>query len=59
MTGVGVLVASVVAGALWEHRGPRTMLATDAALAALAAALFIVLLPRAREHLDRAHAAPA
>jgi MFS family permease len=59
VTGVGVLVASVVAGVLWERRGPGVMLATDAALAALAAVLFIVLLPRAHEHRDRAHATPA
>ncbi len=56
--GAALLPASIVAGALWDHAGPRAMLATDAALALLAALAFALLLPPHREgRAARAHVA--
>jgi MFS family permease len=54
--GVALLPASALAGVLWDRFGPRAMLATDAALALLAALLFAVWMPIGREREER-HAA--
>ena len=54
VVGAALLPASVMAGYLWDHFStPSIMLGVDAALAVLAAALFLVLLPSGRELLDR------
>jgi MFS family permease len=53
VVGTALLPASVVAGALWQWRGPRAALATDAVLALAAAILFAVSLPTRREYSDR------
>jgi len=45
VVGLALLPASIVAGALWDRVGPSAALALDAALAAVAALLFAVLLP--------------
>ena len=42
VSGAGLLIASVVAGALWERVSPRAALLVGAALAALAAAALLV-----------------
>ena len=58
VVGAALLPASIVAGVLWERLGPRAALAVDAALALLAAVLFVVLLPPRGEYSDRhGHAA--
>jgi MFS family permease len=55
--GAALLPASIVAGWLWDRFGPPVTFAVGAALAALAALLFIVLLPARDERRDRpAHA---
>ncbi len=51
--GVALLPASVMAGELWDHLGPRAMLGVDAALALAGGLLFAVLLPSRREYSDR------
>jgi MFS family permease len=56
VVGLALLPASVMAGILWDRFGPRAMLAADAALALVAALLFALLLPAAREFRDRGHA---
>ncbi len=56
VVGLALLPASLVAGALWDRVGAGPTLALDAALAALAAVLFLVLLPRRDERRDRASA---
>ncbi len=48
VTGVALLPASVVAGALWDRVGPAAPFFYGAALAALAVILFAVLLPGRR-----------
>ena len=53
VVGVALLPASIIAGALWDHLGPRSMFAADAAIALLAGFLFAVLLPSRREYSDR------
>jgi MFS family permease len=59
VVGAALLPASWIAGALWDRFGARAMLATDAALAALAALLFVLLLHPRDEWRDRHHAEPA
>lgn len=59
VTGVALLPASVIAGVLWKVCGARATFATDAALALLAALLFVLLLPARQEWRDRDHAQPA
>ncbi|MFI5370577.1 MAG: MFS transporter [Candidatus Eisenbacteria bacterium] len=49
VVGLSLLPASLAAGWLWDHRGPRVALGVDAGLALLAAALFPLLLPAGRE----------
>jgi len=53
VVGAALLPASVIAGALWDRLGPRSMFAADAAIALLAGLLFAVLLPPRREYSDR------
>jgi MFS family permease len=53
VVGVALLPASIMAGALWDRLGPRSMFAVDAAIALLAGLLFAVLLPPRREYSDR------
>lgn len=55
--GLALLPASALAGWLWDHRGPSTAFAVDAALALAAAVLFTVLMPAHREHQERHGAA--
>jgi MFS family permease len=57
VVGVALLPASALAGVLWDRFGPRTMLAADAALALIAAILFVLWVPLGRKHEDRTHAA--
>lgn len=57
--GLALLPASALAGWLWDVRGPRVAFATDAALAGVAALLFVLLLPARRERQDRRHDATA
>ena len=52
-SGLALLPASNVAGALWQHVNHAAPFALGAALALLAALLFIVLLPARRERGDR------
>lgn len=59
VVGAALLPASIIAGALWDRVGPRAMLATDAALALVAALLFLLLLPSRHEWRDRRHGQPA
>jgi len=56
VVGVALLPASALAGVLWDRFGPRAMLMTDAALALLAAALFLVWMPLGREREERSGA---
>lgn len=49
VVGLSLLPASLAAGWLWDHRGPRVALGVDAALALLAAVLLPLLLPARRE----------
>lgn len=56
--GLALLPASALAGWLWDTRGPASAFAIDAALAAVAAMLFALLLPAHRERGDR-HVAAA
>jgi MFS family permease len=58
VVGLALLPASAVAGFLWDRCGPRATFGLDAALAAAAALLFVVLLPARDEYGDR-HRAPA
>src|SRR5262249_11828244 len=51
--GTALLPASVLAGALWDRVGPRAAFVTDAALAAVAALMFALLLPARDEQKDR------
>jgi MFS family permease len=57
VVGAALLPASWVAGVLWDRFGARAMLATDAALAAVAALLFALLLSPRDEWKDRDAAA--
>jgi MFS family permease len=58
VVGVALLPASVVAGWLWDRFGARATFGVDAALALVAAVLFVILLP-ARDELRDRHHAPA
>lgn len=53
VAGLALLPASIVAGALWDRVGPAATFVLGAALAALAAALLLVMLPVNREREDR------
>jgi MFS family permease len=53
VVGVALLPASVLAGWLWDRFGSRVTLGADAALALVAALLFVVLMPAHREWSDR------
>jgi MFS family permease len=53
VAGAALLPASIVAGLLWDRFGPRVTFGVDAALALLAAVLFVVLLPARHEMRDR------
>jgi len=55
VVGLALLPASIAAGALWDRVGPAAPFALGAALALLAALLFLVLLPSRRE-LEERHA---
>jgi MFS family permease len=59
VVGLALLPASVVAGLLWDRFGARITFAADAAIAAVAAMAFALLLPAAHEHRDRHHDATA
>jgi len=59
VVGAALLPASWIAGVLWDRMGARAMLGVDAALAALAALLFALLLRPRDEWSDRHHAAAA
>jgi MFS family permease len=50
VTGVALLPASLVAGELWDHVGPAAPFFYGAALAALAAILLAILVPRTPRH---------
>ncbi len=56
VVGIALLPASVIAGLLWDRFGAGATFGVDAALAALAALLFMWLLPSREEHRDRHHA---
>ena len=58
VVGLALLPASVIAGVVWDHVGPRASLTLDAALALVAALLFALLLPPSGERKDR-HVATA
>ncbi len=53
VVGLALLPASVIAGLLWDRRGPVATFGMGAAFAALAAVLLITLLPAERERSDR------
>ncbi len=57
VVGFALLPASIVAGWLWDRYGARVTFGVDAALALLAAVLFVVLLPAGHERRDVADAA--
>jgi MFS family permease len=56
VVGVALLPASAAAGVLWDRVSPRAAFAVDAVLAALAALLFLLIMPAGGEE-PRAHAA--
>lgn len=56
VVGLALLPASIGAGLLWDHVGPRATFAADAALALLAVVLFLALLPLRRDREGLAHA---
>jgi MFS family permease len=59
VVGVALLPASAAAGYLWDHVGPKSAFAVDAAVAALAAILFAILMPLHTETEERHRAEPA